>query len=228
MPRNWLSIRVELVSGRGEVFWPRAGRDFAAQRTHRFAHLANAIDSAFARWDRSHLHQFVLADGRRIGMAEYDEDDELDLIDGATMTLATLQLGEQFYYEFDFGDSWTHLCTVGPEFIDPLDALGIRPRRGSSSAGVSFRTSTDDAWRTDDGRGPGSAATPMAPICRGAFPGDGLTAQNSGTVDNPQCMAMISKSRSRCATATSSRNAIAAIRQSIMLRTVSPCRRHCR
>ena len=128
MPRNWLSIRVELVSGRGEVFWPRAGRDFAAQRTHRFAHLANAIDSAFARWDRSHLHQFVLADGRRIGMAEYDEDDELDLIDGATMTLATLQLGEQFYYEFDFGDSWTHLCTVGPEFIDPLDALGIRPR----------------------------------------------------------------------------------------------------
>ena len=126
MPKNWLSIRVELVSGRGTDFWPRPGRDFATQRTHRFSHMANAIDTAFARWDRSHLHQFVLADGRRIGMADYD--DELGLIDGAATTLATLQPGEQFYYEFDFGDCWTHLCTVAPDLIDPLDTLGIKPR----------------------------------------------------------------------------------------------------
>jgi hypothetical protein len=31
-------------------------------------------------------------------------------------------------HEFDFGDSWKHLCTVGPEPIDPLHVLGIRPR----------------------------------------------------------------------------------------------------
>jgi hypothetical protein len=28
---------------------------------------------------------------------------------------------------FDFGDDWTHLCTVGEERIDPLDELGILP-----------------------------------------------------------------------------------------------------
>ena len=30
---------------------------------------------------------------------------------------------------FDFGDDWTHLCTVGSERIDPLDELGIIPDR---------------------------------------------------------------------------------------------------
>jgi hypothetical protein len=41
------------------------------------------------------------------------------------MTLSALSLGEQFVYEFDFGDSWTHLCTVGPARIDPESELGI-------------------------------------------------------------------------------------------------------
>jgi hypothetical protein len=27
----------------------------------------------------------------------------------------------------DFGDSWTHLCTVAPARIDPATALGIIP-----------------------------------------------------------------------------------------------------
>jgi hypothetical protein len=30
MARTWLSIRVDLVSGRGEDYWPRPGRIFAA------------------------------------------------------------------------------------------------------------------------------------------------------------------------------------------------------
>jgi hypothetical protein len=30
-------------------------------------------------------------------------------------------------YLFDFGDDWTHLCTVGAGRIDPLDELGILP-----------------------------------------------------------------------------------------------------
>jgi hypothetical protein len=34
--------------------------------------------------------------------------------------LATLLTrGEQFVYEFDSGDRWTHLCTVAPTRIDP-------------------------------------------------------------------------------------------------------------
>src|SRR6266568_2900149 len=63
MARTWLSIRVDLVEGRGERFWPRPGRVFAAARRHTFAQLAEAIDDAFARWDRAHLHDFTLADG---------------------------------------------------------------------------------------------------------------------------------------------------------------------
>ena len=124
--RTWLSIHVDLVSGRGEDYWPRPGRIFAAARSHRFSELADAIDTAFARWDRAHLHEFVLADGRRIGQPEFDEFDQ-GIIDGARTRLSTLNLGEQFLYEFDLGDSWLHLCTVGPTRIDPATQLGIVP-----------------------------------------------------------------------------------------------------
>jgi hypothetical protein len=54
--RTWLSIRVELVEG----------RVFAAARSHTFAELADAIDTAFARWDRSRLNVFDLADGTSV------------------------------------------------------------------------------------------------------------------------------------------------------------------
>ena len=64
--RTWLSIRVQLVEGRGERLWPRPGRILAAARSHTFAQLADAIDDAFARWDRAHLHEFELADGTRL------------------------------------------------------------------------------------------------------------------------------------------------------------------
>ncbi|MGW5666398.1 hypothetical protein [Micromonospora sp. NPDC003776] len=60
--RRWLSIRVELVSGRGEDFWPRPGRIFAAVRAHTFEQLGAAIDDAFARWDLAHLRLFTLTD----------------------------------------------------------------------------------------------------------------------------------------------------------------------
>jgi hypothetical protein len=78
--RTWLSIRVELVEGRGQHYWPRPGRLFAAARSHSYGKLATAIDDAFARWDRSHLHEFEFADGTRIGTpnAAWDNEDVLD------------------------------------------------------------------------------------------------------------------------------------------------------
>jgi hypothetical protein len=66
MARTWLSIRVDLVEGHGVHLWPRPGRIFAAARSHTFSDLAGAIDDAFARWDRSHLQEFTLADGTRL------------------------------------------------------------------------------------------------------------------------------------------------------------------
>jgi hypothetical protein len=127
MARTWLSLRVELVQGRGEDLWPRPGRVFAAARRHSFAQLADAIDDAYARWDQAHLHDFTLADGTRLTTPYVDWEDSGPALDDRKATLARLRPGEQFVYVFDFGDDWTHLCTVGEERIDPLDELGILP-----------------------------------------------------------------------------------------------------
>jgi hypothetical protein len=122
----WFSIRVELVEGRGEHYWPRPGRLFAAASGHSFGQLATAIDDAFARWDRSHLHEFELADGTRIGMPDPELENE-GVIDETRQKLSRLKTGQQFTYEFDLGDGWTHLCTVVEALLDPLDTIGLVP-----------------------------------------------------------------------------------------------------
>lgn len=123
MAQTWLSIRVELVEGRGERLWPRPGRLFAAARGHSFAALATAIDDAFARWDRAHLHEFRLADGTRL-TTPYGDDDELGpALDDRRTRLSRLRPGEQFLYTFDLGDGWTHLCLASLQ--SPVDIEGL-------------------------------------------------------------------------------------------------------
>jgi hypothetical protein len=176
MARTWLSIRVDLVSGCGADYWPRPGRIFATARSHRFSQLAEAINTAFARWDRAHLYQFVLADGRRIGLPEFGEFDDEVFIDSAATTLSALTLGEQFVYEFDFGDSWTHLCTVGKARIDPATELGINPTEPLPYSG--WGTIPDQygrRWADDDGEGdeppsPGTSDLPPLQPGWGAHP----------------------------------------------------------
>jgi Plasmid pRiA4b ORF-3-like protein len=127
MARTWLSIRVDLVEGGGhESIWPRPGRIFAAARSHTFAQLATAIDDAFARWDRSHLHSFDLEGALLTGPFPWDDPPEGSQ-PSDRVKLSRLELGEQFVYTFDLGDDWTHLCTVAESRIDPLDQLGIIP-----------------------------------------------------------------------------------------------------
>jgi len=153
---TWLSIRVDLVEGHGDDLWPRPGRIFAAGRSHTFNQLATAIDDAFARWDRNHLHQFHLADGHRVGEPDPEWDDEdSPVLDGRRLALGRLKAGEQFVYEFDFGDSWLHLCTVGPQRINPAKQLGIVPDRPLPYWG--WGTIPDQygrGWDGDDGESP--------------------------------------------------------------------------
>jgi len=126
--RTWLSIRVELVSGRDVRPWPRPGRIFAAARSHTFGQLASAIDDAFARWDRAHLWAFRFSGDVRIEPDPEGWDDSPgQALDGHRTRLSRLKPGEQFVYEFDFGDSWLHLCTVGEQRTDPSETLGITP-----------------------------------------------------------------------------------------------------
>ena len=128
MARTWLSIKVELVEGRDEHFWPRPGRIFAAARSHTFAQLARAIDDGSARWDRAHLHQFELSDGTRLTPPFEDWGAGDQTTDDGKVRLSQLHLSERFVYVFDLGDSWAHLCTVDNQRVDPLEVLGIVPR----------------------------------------------------------------------------------------------------
>ena len=151
-PAVWTSVTVELVEGRGEHYWPRPGRIFAAATDHSFAQLATAIDDAFARWDRSHLHEFELGDGTRIGMPDPEWDDGEPVGDERILKLSRLKPGEQFVYVFDFGDDWTHLCTMGKTPIDPLDSLGIVPDRPVPYFGWgAIPDHYGRAWSADDG-----------------------------------------------------------------------------
>lgn len=131
MARTWLAITVELVEGRGERFWPRPGRILAVSRAHSFAQLSDAIDDAFARWDRAHLHEFTLADETRLTTPFEDWEEAWDgpACDDRATKLSRLSAGERFLYLFDFGDGWTHLCTVAEKRMDPLDELGVIPSR---------------------------------------------------------------------------------------------------
>jgi len=156
---TWLSIRVELIEGRGERYWPRPGRLFAAAMSHSFAQLASAIDDAFARWDRSHLHEFEFADGTRIGPHDLESDDE-DLLDEIREKLSRLQASWQFIYVFDLGDDWTHLCTVVEASIDPRNTLGLVPNAPLPYFGWgNIPDQYGRAWANEDDEGP----TPLDP-----------------------------------------------------------------
>ncbi len=135
MARTWLSVTVELLGGRGEELWPWPGRIFAVGTSHTFMDLADAVNGAFARWDRSHLSIFTLADGRIVTdletgaeMAESIDGPILAPLDIASARVArTVEPGEEFQYTFDLGDNWTHRCVVEKDKVDPLAVLGIRP-----------------------------------------------------------------------------------------------------
>lgn len=135
MARTWLSVTVELLGGRGEELWPWPGRVFAVGPSHTFMDLADAVNGAFARWDRAHLSVFTLADARVVTDEETGEEmasgvggPVLAPLDIATTKVArTLGPGAEFQFVFDLGDNWVHRCVVEEEKVDPLDVLGIRP-----------------------------------------------------------------------------------------------------
>ena len=184
MARRWISIRVELLGGRGEQLWPYPGRVFAVGPAHTFADLARAIDNAFARWDLSHLSLFTLADGRVVTDAETGADlatSALGVLPTAPLdiqvakVMRTVEQGAQFRYVFDLGDDWTHCCTVDTGHIDPAEMLGVIPPAPMAYWGWgTIPDQYDRGWAEDDGEGraPSRPRQPHAMLDVG-WPGGG-------------------------------------------------------
>lgn len=159
MARRWQVIKVELVSGRGEVCHPPPGRVLVCPPGTTFADFGRAVDDAFARWDLSHLRMFTLADGTQVVDPELGEGIVSSPFGASiprTMPLIAkvnraVRSGDTFTYVFDLGDDWTHRCTV-LEHADPEEMLGIVPDRPLSCWG--WGTIPDQygrAWEGDDG-----------------------------------------------------------------------------
>ena len=151
MARTWVAVTVELVSGRGEYYWPRPGRILLLKRSTSFRELAGAIDAAFGRWE-AHLHRFMLSDGTEVVPLDWWEEATGEELDDARTSVSRLGAGEVFAYEFDFGDGWEHVCTVEPGRVDPEEVYGAIPP-GPVVVG-SWGTVPDQhgrRWRDDDG-----------------------------------------------------------------------------
>ena len=129
---RYFILRVILLSQGGEELSDPPGRDLLLSSAHTFADLAAAIDRAFARWDRSHLHEFRFIDGRRIVMPDPEEDEDSEpgprIDERVRWDLVGPRPGETFTYLFDFGDRWEHRCTVLRDDADPDKEWGGVPR----------------------------------------------------------------------------------------------------
>jgi hypothetical protein len=130
-----MTVKVELLGGRGDELWPPPGRVFVVGPGHTFDQLGRAIDAAFARWDMGHLRMFTLADGTVVSDAEtleeLEDSAEDEAVRGVELDARVTEVvgpGTEFRYVFDFGDNWTHCCTVEEVGIRPAELLGVTPR----------------------------------------------------------------------------------------------------
>lgn len=162
MAKTWLSVTVELLGGRGEDLWPWPGRVFAVGPSHTFMDLANAVNDAFARWDRAHLSMFTLADGRLVTDAEtggelansFSGPIKVPLDIESAKVARVVGPGAEFEFIFDLGDDWIHRCVVGDDKVDPVDTLGITPRKPLPYWGWGdIPDQYGRRWADDDGQG---------------------------------------------------------------------------
>ncbi|BCJ51854.1 hypothetical protein Asp14428_33290 [Actinoplanes sp. NBRC 14428] len=111
------------------------------------------------------MHSFTLADGTPVTPLDlWDGDEREGSADSDTTKPSRLTLGEQFAYLFDFGDDWTHLCTVAERCIDPrTHPAWCRRSQCPTSAGVTCPISTNAA-------GPATTVSPRHRHIAGSAP----------------------------------------------------------
>lgn len=135
------------------------GRVFVIGPAHSFAQFADAINAAFARFDRSHLHEFELADGRKIGFPDDEFAPEVAWEDHAAVKVAgAVGPTDEFVFVFDFGEGWRHRCAVMAQKVDPRDFVGPDGPLPKAPLAVfgwgwipdQYRRTTRDDGRLDD------------------------------------------------------------------------------
>jgi hypothetical protein len=95
-------------------------------------------------WKDNHLHEFE-KDGKRWGIVQLYEDEELDVTEDADVTLAEVLMseGDSMIYIYDFGDHWQHevvlekIITMGNIVKAPLCLGGERRCPPEDVGGVS-------------------------------------------------------------------------------------------
>ena len=77
----------------------------------------------------SHLHEFELAGGRRIGFVDPDPFEGQIEVEGqeAVKVAQAVEPGDEFEFVFDFGDRWRHRCGVLAGEADPREEYGAGP-----------------------------------------------------------------------------------------------------
>ncbi|MPZ88506.1 MAG: hypothetical protein GEU81_10610, partial [Nitriliruptorales bacterium] len=126
---DWMTIRVVLVGREGAPSPMPAGRVLLAHADHTLADLAEAMDTAFGRWDLTPLHEFRIA-GRHL-LSDLDSAEESDVAveqsDEVALRDVGLRPGSTLRYVFDLGERWVHECDVESMGVDPVDLYGEQP-----------------------------------------------------------------------------------------------------
>jgi Plasmid pRiA4b ORF-3-like protein len=127
---DWLTVRVVLLGRDGDPPGPEPGRIMLVRADHTFSDLADAVDTAFARWDVTPPHAFEVA-GRHLwsDVTVADSDVRAEPSSAVQVGEVRLRPGSTFRYIFDLGERWEHLCEVERVDVDPVAEYGDAPEQ---------------------------------------------------------------------------------------------------
>ncbi|MDO8892329.1 MAG: plasmid pRiA4b ORF-3 family protein [Sulfurimicrobium sp.] len=103
------TLRIELHP---DEIQPAIWRRMVVDGRVSLAKLHHFIQAAFG-WTDAHLHEFTIRDIRYAPSHPHDLVDDIEIRDERKAYLnRLLDVGDQFVYLYDFGDSWNHPITV--------------------------------------------------------------------------------------------------------------------
>lgn len=126
---DWFTVRVVLLGREGDPATTEPGRIMLVRSDHTFADLAEAVDTAFGRWDLTPPHSFDLP-GRSLwsDVTLADDGEERPRASSSVQVGEVgLRVASTFRYVFDLGEVWEHHCEVERDDVDPLAEYGDEP-----------------------------------------------------------------------------------------------------